>query len=206
LKHLCRLTLLNLCSEVSLRRWDWIEQAPVDRVFPAKLVCSVDRNPVFRGFQVQHFNFADVRCASKFEQVAVVHDNESGGAGAVVEAWKHVPLVSDHVVVLARLSAFRPVPASHSNDVSIHPFCDSMGVSLVVHICLGLKAESFLVQHACLLEVGLSVGDGTPSHVNPASHLDTLLVPHRLKVVVLDLPHTFGPVEAVESDDVVSVE
>ena len=161
---------------------------------------------MFRGFQVKHFDFADVRCASKFEQVAVVHDNEAGGAGAVVETREHVPLVSHHVVVLACFGALRTVPASHGNDVSIHPLCDSMGVSLVVHICLGLKAEGFLIQHACLLEVSLSVGDGSTSHVNPASNFDTLLIPHRLKVIVLYFSHTFGPVEAVKSYDVVSVE
>ena len=70
------------------------------------------------------------------------------------------------------------MPRADHNDVSIEPFCDTVGVSLVVHVSTSVEAPGLLIQDACLLEVGACVGYSATGHVNLASHHQTLMVPH----------------------------
>ena len=98
------------------------------------------------------------------------------------------------------------MPAPNCNYVSIEIFSNTMGISLVIHIRTRLKAKGLLVQHACLLEIALCICNCASCHVDPAPYLDTLLIPHRLEVIILDFAHALGPAEAVKSDDVVCVQ
>lgn len=101
-----------------------------------------------------------------------------------------MPPILSAIVILACLGALRPVPASHRNDVAIQPLCDSVSVSLVMHVGPRVEAPIHLIQNASLLEVGLGVGDSAAGHVNLAPHFNALLVPHGLEIVVLDQSFT----------------
>ena len=81
-----------------------------------------------------------------------------------------------------------------------------MSVSLVVHVCQGLKEHSILIKDASLLEVSLSVGDSTSRHIDPSADLDALLVPKRPEVVISDPTLTFRPVQKIELDNIVLIQ
>lgn len=101
-----------------------------------------------------------------------------------------MPLILRAIVILTGLRTFRPVPASHRNDVAIEPLCDSVGVSLMMHVRPRVEAPILLIEYTCLLEVGLRVGDSAAGHVDLAANFNALLVPHGLEIVVLDQPFT----------------
>lgn len=172
----------------------------------AKLVRCVDGYPLLGLVQVEHLNFADIRCPTQLVQVAVLHDDQTRCASAVVEARHQGPRVLDYIIHLARFSAVRSMPGANDKDVAIVPLGDSVGIPLVVHVSATVKFPRRLIQHTRLLKIGLGVGDGTSGHVDAPTHLNALLVPHRLKVVVPYQALRLGPVDEVECDDVVLVE
>ena len=97
------------------------------------------------------------------------------------------------------------MPASHADNVAIAPLGDTVSVPPVMHISKRLEAPAFLVKHGCRLKVGLRVSDRATSHINAATDFNTLLIPHLLKVFVLDQALVLSHAQHVERDDIVRV-
>ena len=95
------------------------------------------------------------------------------------------------------------MPASYADDEAVLPLCDTMGVSLVVHVSSSVEAPSLFIQHTCLPKVSFRISNSPTSHIDAATDFDALLIPHRLKVFVLNQALAFGPLKAVESHQVV---
>ena len=66
-----------------------VQQTPVDSVLSTELVASVDRHPLFRFLQIKHLYFANVRSASKFVKVAIMHHDESRSTCAIIQLRQH---------------------------------------------------------------------------------------------------------------------
>ena len=62
------------------------------------------------------------------------------------------------------------MPRAYHYDVSVEPFCDTVGISLVVHVSTSVEAPGLLIQDACLLEVGACMGYSSTGHVDLAPH------------------------------------
>lgn len=128
-----------------------VEQTSVDCMLPAELVAGVDGHPTLRGYEVQHLYFADVRGAAELIQVAIFDYKEPGSTGAVVKGRQHSPLVSGYIIHFACSGAVVSVPRADHDDVAIEPRGDSVGVTLVVHICQPVELHCSFVEHTCLL-------------------------------------------------------
>lgn len=77
--------VLLIRAKVALGLWQRVEETSVDGVLAAEFIRGVDRDPLLGLQQVKHLDLADVRGASKLEQVAVMHDDESWCASSVIE-------------------------------------------------------------------------------------------------------------------------
>ena len=79
------------------------------------------------------------------------------------------------------------MPRPNHNDVPVPPLGYTMSISLIVHVGFPLEAHGALIKDTRVVQVDARVArDSAPSHVDPASHLNGLLIPQRLKVFVLD--------------------
>ena len=98
------------------------------------------------------------------------------------------------------------MPRADHYDVSIEPICDTVGISLVVHVGTSVEAPGPLIQDARLLEVGACMGYGSAGHVDSAPHHQTLMVPHRREFGIADEALFFSPSLKVEQNNIVLIQ
>ena len=97
------------------------------------------------------------------------------------------------------------MPASHTDNESVSPLRNTVGVPLIMHISKRLEAPAFLVEYRCRLKVSLRVNDRATSPINLATDLDALMIPRRLKIFVLNQALVLFHAQQVEHDDIVRV-
>ena len=149
-----------------------IEQAPIDGVLVPKLIDRADLGPLIGFFQVKHAYLRDVTVAADFVEVSVADDGEAWCTSLLAQLWKYGPFVCLNIVHLASHGALLTVPGTNSDDVSVLPRDETVGVSLVVHVCKLFEAQSVLVEPPCCLKVLMRVRNSAPDHIDGSPKLD----------------------------------
>ena len=172
----------------------------------AKLVIRRDLDPLITLLQVEHLYLTNIWGTTKLVKIAILHDNEARCASALIQAWQHGPLILGRIIYLTSLGALCAMPRTYSDDVAVCILCDSVSISLIVHVLKLREAPGWLIEHTSPLQISLSVCDGAASHVDSVTHLNALLVPQWLESRILNQSLLLSHSDQIKDDDVVLIE